>query len=237
MDSKKPLNKKKKKTKEIGNFIYDFIKVTGVGPAMIWMRPKRIYYGGKSDLKGGYMISANHSSFLDPIIVHCAFWKRRIYSLATKDLYRSKLHTWFFEHVHCIQVDKDNFSLNSFHQVTKLLKSGKVVCIFPEGEVRPGEKEVLKFKSGIILMAYSAKAPIVPVYFVPLERWYQRRVAVIGQPIDVHELCGIMPTEDDLNRAGEYVHQKEQELKDFYYNEICSGKTQKKNKKQSEATK
>ena len=201
--------------------MYDFVKITGAVPALIWTRPKRIYFGKKDSLKGGYMISANHCSFFDPIIVHSVFWKRRIYSLATKDLYSSKLNTWFFNHMHCIQVDKENFSLNSFHEVTRQLKRGKVVCIFPEGELKRYTQEVRTFKSGIVLMAYSAKAPILPVYFVPIEHWYQRRIAIIGEPIDVHELCGRMPTEEDFNRAGDYVRQKEQELRDYYYNNAC----------------
>lgn len=202
--------------KSYGDFLYDFAKVTGAIPALIWMRPKLLYPGSKQAVKGGFMASANHCSFVDPIVIHCVFWKRRIYSLATKDLYRTRLRTWFFCHMHCIQVDKENFSINSFHEVTRQLKRGKVVSIFPEGQLNHAPQEILAFKSGMILMAHRAKVPIVPVYLVPPGRWYQRRVAVVGEPIDVRALCGDFPTLDDFNRAGDYVHRKEQELKDFY---------------------
>lgn len=216
MSSKSNLNNKKKKTKGVGNFLYDFVKVTGSIPTMIWMRPKILRFGKKQKIKGGYMISANHCSFLDPVMIHCVFWTRRIYSLATKDLYATPLRTWFFNKMHCIQVDKENFSLNSFHEVTRQLKRGKVVSIFPEGQLNRASQDMLAFKSGVILMAHSARVPIVPVYLVPPGRWYQRRVAVVGEPIDVRTLCGDMPTVDDLNRASDYVHQKEEELKAFY---------------------
>lgn len=217
MNSKSNLSSKKKKQKPIGNFLYDFVKITGALPALLWMRPRVIYYGKKQLPKGGFMASANHCSFVDPIFIHCVLWKRRMYSLATKDLYSSKLRTWFFGQMHCIQVDKQNFSLNSFHEVTRQLKRGQVVSIYPEGQLNRDSKEMLAFKSGVILMAHSAKAPIVPIYLVPPGRWYQRRVAVVGEPIDVRTLCGDMPTVDDFNRASDYVHQKEEELKEFYY--------------------
>ena len=168
------------------------------------------------------MPTANHCSFVDPILVHCVFWKRRIYSLATKDLYSTPLRTWFFNKMNWIQVDKQNFSLNSFHEVTRQLKRGKVVSIFPEGQRNRGAEEMLDFKAGVILMAHSARVAIVPVYLVPPGRWYQRRAAVVGEPIDVRALCGDMPTVDDFNRASDYVHQKEEELKAFYYKKLKS---------------
>ena len=163
------------------------------------------------------MVSANHCSFLDPVLILCIFWKRRVHSLATKDLYRNKLLSFIFTKMHCIRVDKQNFSLNSFHEVTRQLKKGNVVSIFPEGEVTVGAKDIKTFKTGVILMANSAGVPIVPVYLVPPGRWYQRRVALVGDPIDVRSICGVMPTMDDIDRAGEYVRQKEEELKEFYY--------------------
>jgi 1-acyl-sn-glycerol-3-phosphate acyltransferase len=220
LSSKNNLKNKRKKTKGAGNFLYDFVKVTGSIPTLIWMRPKILRLGKKPKIKGGFMTTANHCSFVDPILVHCVFWKRRIYSLATKDLYSTPLRTWFFNKMHCIQVDKQNFSLNSFHEVTRQLKRGKVVSIFPEGQLNRGAEEMLAFKSGVILMAHSARVPIVPVYLVPPGRWYQRRAAVVGEPIDVRALCGDMPTVDDFNRASDYVHQKEEELKAFYYKNL-----------------
>lgn len=222
MSSKNNLKNKRKKTKGAGNFLYDFVKVTGSIPTLIWMRPKILRLGKKPKIKGGFMTTANHCSFVDPILVHCVFWKRRIYSLATKDLYSTPLRTWFFNKMHCIQVDKQNFSLNSFHEVTRQLKRGKVVSIFPEGQLNRDAEEMLAFKSGVILMAHSARVPIVPVYLVPPGRWYQRRAAVVGEPIDVRALCGDMPTVDDFNRASDYVHQKEEELKAFYYKNLKS---------------
>ena len=212
-------NKKKQKKKGEGYdyFLYDFAKVTGIVPLLLWIRPKVYYPNGRPKIKGGYMISSNHSSFIDPFAILATFWHRRVFSLATKDLYETPVKRWIFENMRCIKVDKENFSLDSFHEVTRRLKSGKVICIFPEGQINFESNDLLAFKSGVILMAHSANAPIVPTYLAPVGKWYERRVIVVGQPINIREICGFMPTVDDLNRAADAVHSKEQELREFYY--------------------
>ena len=66
------------------HFAYDFVKVTGAIPAMIWLRPRIIRTGSMkpTGIKGGMLISSNHVSFVDPVLILCVFWNRRIYSLA-----------------------------------------------------------------------------------------------------------------------------------------------------------
>lgn len=209
-------NSKNKANRLGSNFIYDFVKVTGAPPTLLWMRPKVLWPEGKQKQKGGFMCSANHCGFLDPVVVQCVFWYRRIHSLATKDLFRNRFLQWFFAKVHCIIVDKENFSLASFHEVTRRLKQGKVVSIFPEGNVRVDDKELAAFKSGSVLMAHNAGVPIVPMYIVPAGKWYQRRIVVVGAPIDVRALCGDRPSMDQINDATAVIREKSQELKLYY---------------------
>ena len=93
MNSK--VNSKSTKKKKYGNFLYDFVKVTGAVPALVWLRPKLIWHGKKGFIKGGFMASANHCDFSDPVFVQCIFWNRRISFLATKDLFNSKIRDAF----------------------------------------------------------------------------------------------------------------------------------------------
>ena len=66
-------------------------------------------------------------------------------------------------------------------------------------------------------MAYTANKPIVPMYFSVPKKWYSRRIAVVGEPIDVREICGKRPSTDDFDRVCELLHEKEKELQAFYY--------------------
>ena len=210
-------NKKKKKKKCKSYFLYDFVKVTGFLPTLIWMRPKVIFAGKykRKDYKGGMLVSCNHRGFTDPVMAHYVFWNRRLNCLATKDLYNTKLKNWFFNQMHCIQVDKQNFSMDSFHAVTEYLKNDKAVLIFPEGQINHTD-EMLSFKAGAVLMAHRAGKSVVPVYFPEYGKWYNRRVALVGDPIDVRGMCGKIPTMDKMKEVNEYVRYVELSLKELY---------------------
>ncbi len=220
MSSQNNLNnnlKPKKKRKLFSNFWYDFVKITGSVPALLWMRPKIYYPHGKPNTKGAMLISSNHPTWIDPIIVLLAFPWRRLDSLATKDLFSSKLKAFFFSKVRCIIVDKNNFSLSSFHEVVGRLKNGSAVVIFPEGKVNPeGKETILAFKSGVILMAHKGEAPILPMYIVRREKWYQRQRIVMGNLLNVSEILGKMPTMQDMNNITELLREKEVELREYY---------------------
>lgn len=230
---------KKKKEKKISNFYYDFVKVTAFFPTIIFYRPKTICVGktNPTKIKGAGLISCNHISFADPIYLHCAFWRRRLRMLATKDLYNTKLKTWFFDHMQCIIVDKENFSMRSLHAVCDSLKKGKLVTIFPEGGVnRQDSHQMLSFKSGAALMAFQSNAPIIPACVIPRKHWIHRQVVLVGDPVNIRELCGDKPSMADLNKASEYLREKEMELL-AYYDDLQAKKQEKKNKKKSKKEK
>lgn len=212
---KKPKTQKKKKR---GNLFYDFVKITGAIPLLLFMRPKRYFPGGvKVPLRGGVLISSNHGSLLDPIIVQFVSFPRRVNCLATKELFSSKLGRWFFNKVHCIEVDRDNFSFAMFNDVVDRLRDGLAVVIFPEGRVNDdAENTVLAFKSGATLMAYRGGAPIIPVYVVKRTSMWQRQRLVIGAPIDVTTLINGTPTADKVEAASAAVRDAEIKLKEYY---------------------
>lgn len=218
---------KTEKKKPKSNFLYYLVKITGAIPMLLYFRHKTYKFGDKPlpmKKRGNAVLTANHNSFLDPVIVSVVFGMRNLYYLATKDLYNTKLKKFFFDRIHCIIVDKENFSMSSLHEVCDRLKAGKVVTIFPEGQVNHSENEMLSYKWGAVLMAFKGKAPIVPMYIAPRKHWYNRQRVVLGDPIDITELCGKMPTLVDLQNASEYVRQKELELQDYYNNEILKDK-------------
>ncbi|MBR2337813.1 MAG: 1-acyl-sn-glycerol-3-phosphate acyltransferase [Clostridia bacterium] len=206
-----------KKTKKRGYFLYNFVKITG-SPTLLWMRPKVLSIGNTKpkNIKGGAIIAANHNSFCDPIFCLCVFWRRPLHFIATKDLYRTKIMNFFLRHVHCIQVDKENFSMACFHEVKEVLEEDKLVMIYPEGGINVESNELLSFKSGAILMAHKANKPIIPMYIVKGKKWYNRWHCVMGDPVDVRALCGQFPTLDKINQISDLLKEKEEELKNYY---------------------
>ena len=211
--------KKVKKKKRERNFMYDFVKVTGAIPCLLWLRPKvlRVNKNVPKQFKKGVLIAPNHISYVDPILAHCVFWYRRMHCLATKELFDTPLKEKFFTAMKCIVVDRDNFHMSSFRGVCDRLKEEKAVLVFPEGRVNTEGETPIGYKSGIIVMAHLSKKPIVPVYFSRAKHWYSRHVAVIGEPIDVNALCGVIPSMEEIEKASAYIRQKEVELMEYYH--------------------
>ncbi len=170
------------------------------------------------------MVLANHGTFIDPIIVHMVFPFRRLNSIATKDLFDTPLKNRMFTMMHCIKIDKDNFSLASFHEIVKRLDEKKLVLIFPEGQVHlQSGNDIMAFKSGIILMAHKSGAPVVPVYVVERKKWYRRQHIVVGQNVDIKSQLGRIPTVDAINAASESLREREVELRTYYENRYHTG--------------
>lgn len=166
-------------------------------------------------------MSSNHHTMIDPIIIQTAFPFRRLNSIATKDLFDTPLKAFFFRQVHCIEIDKENFSLASFHDVVERLDDRRLVLIFPEGGVHTKSgNEIQAFKSGVVLMAHKSHAPIIPLYVVRREKWYHRQHIVMGQAIDVREQLGLIPTVDKIAAVSDMLRDKEVELR-AYYESLC----------------
>ena len=211
---------KNKSNKKVGRYFwYDFVKVTGFVPAYIWLRPKIVRESDNvpKRIKGGVLIASNHVTYIDPIILHLAFPHRRLHSIATKDIARTKLRRFFFKTANCIFIDKQNFSMASLREICDHLKEEKAVVIFPESSV--AEQNVVRdYKSGVVLMSLLSKKPILPVCIIRGKTKFSRVKVVIGEPIDVAAMYGSMPSMEQMEMVSKMLQQKEQELLEKYQN-------------------
>lgn len=192
---------------------YDFTKLTAFIPGLIWLRPKYIYESdaAKKKLCGGALVIANHSTFLDPVYLMAAVWYRRHSFVCLKQFFEGGAG-WLFKLFGCIPVDTESFGFNSFRQIVEKLKAGEVVSLFPEGHVSQ-DGDVKAFKSGVVLMAFQGKAPILPVYIKPPKHFYNRLTVVIGERVDLTELYGEKPGFSQIQQAAESLKEKEEALK------------------------
>jgi len=218
-------DRKKAKKNPFRFFLYDFVKITGMIPAALILRPKYYYENeaARRKIKGRAMIIANHQSFIDPIMVQFVAGYRRIHTVATTDLLNNRLKKFFFSRMLCIPVDKKNFNMSTFRGVCEALDDEKVVAIFPEGGVHVNAEEPLQFKSGVVMMALRGRARIIPTYVEVQKKWYKRARIVIGEPIDIIKQMGGFPDMDAVNKISEALYEKELQLMNI-------GKTEEKKK-------
>lgn len=194
------------------NLLYDFTKVTGALPALLIVRPFVRFTGKHRHYKGGVLVMANHKSRIDPVTICCTFWYRRPQFIATRELFEKPRHRFFFNNMHCIQVDRENFSIRTFHETCERLKTGHMVCIFPEGEINHTEADVKGFKKGAAVMAYESGVPLLPVYIRPREHWYQATHITVGEPVDLKKEYPGRPGLEEWEKIAERLHRLEEEL-------------------------
>ena len=200
--------------------MFDFIKFTGAISALLWLRPKRLYESkaAKKHVRGKAVVVSNHTDISDPISLYCTFWYRRPHTLAMKEIFTKKISNWFFRSALCIPVDRENFNMDTYRACTDALLDNRMLVIFPEGAINHDDTTVQSFKSGAVLIALKAKAPIVPVYLTPRRKWYNRSIIVVGEPIDIAKMCEGTPGVRVIDQVTQLIHEKDIKLMEVYNN-------------------
>ncbi len=207
--------KPKGKVLALKYLLYDFVKWTGAITALPFIRPSVRYTDKKAvcALKGGYIISSNHMGYLDPVILHCAFPWRRLFFIAVDALFNTPLKNWFFSHVNCIKINKKSASTDTIRAAGEVLRDGKIICIFPEGQInRESDSKTAAFRPGCAMIAALNNAPILPVYIGKRKSvWHCTRV-LVGAPIYPDKVLGDNRSVFDMEKLNRYLFEKENEL-------------------------
>ncbi len=111
--------------------------------------------------EGAIIVTANHSSHIDSMILQSTFPRRITYMLLSR-----KYETWakwFFKSQHIIPIKEQGLNCNALKEGLELLRNDGTLGIFPEGKVSP-DGNLQKGKPGIAFLATKSKATIVPAY-------------------------------------------------------------------------
>ena len=155
-------------------FFYDFIRLTG-WPLLFFFRPKKIYISkeAKTGFKGGFILMANHNSMKDPFYLITCLFRRRHHFVTTNEVCSTRWKRFLFKTCFlCIEINREQFSMSSFKEITSNLERSNMVSMFPEGHINVEQEELNPFKGGIVMMAFKANVPIRPVYLEKRKHWY-----------------------------------------------------------------
>jgi 1-acyl-sn-glycerol-3-phosphate acyltransferase len=120
------------------------------------------FQGGRNvPRQGPALLIANHQSFLDPLAIGLATPRQLCY-LARKTLFTNPQFGGYLRSVGCVAVDQEGFAREGLKTTLDLLKEGRAVLVFPEGERTP-TGEMLPFKPGVHLLMKRSAVPVVPV--------------------------------------------------------------------------
>jgi 1-acyl-sn-glycerol-3-phosphate acyltransferase len=122
------------------------------------------YEGGRNvPASGPALMLANHESFLDPPLIGLTT-TRPLHFLARKSLFKPGFGE-LIRKLNAVPVDQEGVAKEGLKTIIDLLREGKAVVVFPEGE-RTWDGEMLSLKPGIQLIIRKTRAPIVPVGIV-----------------------------------------------------------------------
>ncbi len=114
--------------------------------------------------KGPYIITPNHTSYLDGFTIVAALPSksyRDLYSLGFQKYFTGKFKESFARLAHIIPIDPETYLNKALQMSSYILRDGKSLLIFPEGG-RSYDGEIMEFKKGVGILSLELNVPVVP---------------------------------------------------------------------------
>ena len=113
---------------------------------------------------GPFILIANHTSFFDAFLLAASLPRsasQQVFYLGFEGFFRHPALAWYGRGVHVIPVDVDTYLVRALQASGLILRSGKVLCVFPEGE-RSLDGRLRPFRKGIGILVRELKVPVLP---------------------------------------------------------------------------
>ena len=200
------------KASKMSSFVLGFVKLTGLIPAYLFLKPK-VYTAGKTAkrvLPKKAILMSNHTSLMDFVLYVLIFWYRNMHFLIAEVLFnKGKLFAWFLYKIGGIFACNFSFVEESLSVVERK----GTVGIFPQGRL-PVNGKAFPYKPGIVLVALRTDAPIIPVYTDGNYGLFKRAHVVIGEEIYLKDYATCENvTEEELSSLTKMLEEKNLALK------------------------
>jgi long-chain acyl-CoA synthetase len=115
---------------------------------------------------GPLILVANHCSFFDAFILAASLphhTSQQIFYMGFEWFFRHPILAWWGRGVRVIPVDMDTYLVRALRASALVLRRGKILCVFPEGE-RSADGRVRSFRKGVGILVKELKVPVLPAY-------------------------------------------------------------------------
>lgn len=205
--------------------------ITGY-PFQLVLFKRKTYYEDKKvqslRIRGGALIISNHYHFYDYMLNMFALVPRRLHVVAAEMAFKNKLITFGMKFFGGIQANRKTRSMRFMDTAAEHIKKGGIVQIFPEGRITL-DGSLQPFKHSYIVIAYRAKAPIIPIVTDGVYSFTKRTHMIVGKPIYVTDYIKSdrrTPTREELEAFNEVVYGKMLELRqEIEYRKTHKGKS------------
>ncbi|HET7616304.1 MAG TPA: lysophospholipid acyltransferase family protein [Bacillales bacterium] len=132
--------------------------------------------------EGGILLCSNHINNLDPPLLG-AVCPRDVHFMAKAELFNVPVLKSLLPRIHAFPVKRGAGDRQALRAGLKVLESGNVMGVFPEG-TRSKDGKVGKAFSGAGFFALRSSANVVPCAILGSYRPFQKVTVVFGEPID-----------------------------------------------------
>jgi long-chain acyl-CoA synthetase len=123
---------------------------------------------------GPLILVANHCSYFDAFILATALpypIAQQVFYLGFETFFRTRILAWWARGARVIPVDMDNFLVRALQASARILRDGKILCLFPEGE-RSADGSVRAFRKGTGILVRELRVPVLPAHITgSFEAW------------------------------------------------------------------
>ena len=153
-------------------------------PCVILFPIKKIGKKNLKQLKGqNYIVSCNHMSNLDAVMMDITFGKKYRF-LGKKELFKKKFSAACLKSFGAVPVDREHADPAAIKEIFRLLNNNKNVCIFPQGtRCKTPMVEDGSAKEGVAMFSIRTGTPVVPMMYSRKIKAFRMTKLYIGEPI------------------------------------------------------
>lgn len=164
------------------------------------------FHGHALPTRGAFVLSPNHYSEIDPIVMGVAAWKlgRAPRFMAKASLFKVPVLKWILNASGQIPVERaGSKSHTAFRAAEQLVNKGRMVIVYPEGSLtREPNLWPMRGKTGAVRLALEHGIPVIPVahwgtqelmprYGKRIHAFPRKTIDVnVGAPLDLSAFAG-----------------------------------------------
>jgi len=115
------------------------------------------------EIATGGILVANHRSSVDPFFVQLAA-RRRVHWMVAKEYCQHVIFGKILRPFEVIPTNRSGVDTASTKQAIRLAKAGRLVGMFPEGQLNKTPNPLCPIRSGAALVATRGNVPLIPLY-------------------------------------------------------------------------
>lgn len=185
----------------MGDAFYNMVRMV-CGPPLWFASTPVVLHRQRIPRRGPCILASNHLSPYD-IALLILSTPRHIDFLSIVEMQRKKFVGTLYTNMNCVFVDRFTADSAAAHALTRRLRHGRMIGIFPEGQIRREEASIIQggpFKPGTVRLAQLAAAPIIPTVildadgyskplnWLPLRSW--KYGIIYGEPVYIPQSGG-----------------------------------------------